>query len=196
MSLNLTLLKKTVSKKSFSCAVLSIISSSLIFVGSAAAQSSQLLESPNSSQFSATGAALGIAPSTLNQLAAAAVAACYGNFTATATEHDNVGSMTLNTTYTMTYGFTFPTNAYGFNKVKSISYFWRKSTDAISVAKAINTLPGYISATTSGINTYTGGGVVKWKPTTALHRGIYYIYAKFVTSRGDMNTRIYKITVS
>lgn len=122
----------------------------------------------------------------------AAAQTCYSNLNGSNTYYDGSASYKLNTTVSpLSYTMSFPTT----NKIKAggITIFWRYSTDAATVKRAIGTLPGYKSFSKSGEGTYSGKGSLGFLTS---ERKIYYFYYKFTTQRGDVLTGIWKVAVS
>ena len=120
--------------------------------------------------------------------------ACYTTFNGNNAYFDAAASYPVNVSFTspFTYTMTMPTN----NRVVAggISMHWRYSTDAVTVQRAINTIPGYKNFTKSGEGTNRGVGNLYMNKFTT--KGTYFISYKFKTQRGDVLTAIYKITIA
>lgn len=119
---------------------------------------------------------------------------CYTTFNGQNTYFDAAASYPVNVSFTspFVYTMTMPTN----NRIVAggISMHWRYSTDAATVQRAINTIPGYSNFTKTGEGTAQGKGNLYMSKFTV--RGTYFISYKFKTQRGDVLTAIYKITIA
>lgn len=124
----------------------------------------------------------------------ASAQACYTTFSGANTYFDAQASYPANVAFTspFVYSMTFPVN----NRIKTggITMHWRYSTDAVTVQRAITTIPGYKTFTKSGEGTASGKGNLYMNKFTK--KGTYFISYKFATQRGDVLTAIYKITIT